>query len=169
MKQKGFAPILIIIALAIIGVLIFLILQNRTINPPPTPVPSTNPTNVSTEPTPSTTTTKRLGYIKSIDNSDGNYYMEVDFIESALPDTVRGGFKIKNTSNEVTPLSIDSNATVTMQTYSKVQDGNFVPNQFITLSQLIDAFNAGADIAASPYWIETENGKVVKILEQYVP
>lgn len=112
---------------------------------------------------------KKIGYIKSITSNGDTYQIQIDYIDFIQDKTAPNGYRIDNPSMEVITSPTEQNPTITMQTYSHAQDGNFNYNQSITFSELFNAFNSGSLIKNVPYWLEIQNGKVVKITEQYIP
>jgi len=115
---------------------------------------------------------KKIGYIKSITPNHDNYLLEVDYIDFLQDNTAPNGYRIENPSKETVKLPTDlpgSEPKVTMQTYSHASDGNFNFNQTITFSEFTSSFGTNSSIKNAPYWIETKNGIVTKITEQYIP
>lgn len=112
---------------------------------------------------------KKIGYIKSVTPNGDSYQIQIDYIDFIQDQTAPNGFRIDNPSTEVTTLPTEQNPTITMQTYSYAQDGNSNHNQSITFSEFLNAFNLGSSIKNVPYWLEIQNGTVVRITEQYIP
>ncbi len=112
---------------------------------------------------------KKIGYVKSITPKGGTYQIQIDFIDFIQDQTTPNGYRIDNPSMEIVTLPMEQNSTITLQTYSYAQDGNFNYNQTITFSEFLNAFNSDSLITNVPYWLEIQNGKVIKITEQYIP
>jgi len=120
---------------------------------------------------------QHIGYIKSISQNNGNYYLVIDYIEwitDCVPDgyNCMNGFEIVNNSSTLNAFTISNNATVIMQTLSHTGDGEYNWNQQISLSELQNVINGSSTPWYSqsiPFWIELQDGVIMKITEQYVP
>ncbi|MFA5075882.1 MAG: hypothetical protein WC480_00465 [Patescibacteria group bacterium] len=129
-----------------------------------------------------------LGYITSMEEKFGVYYLYIDYIqwltgdeakEAALEDgdctileaCAPNNFYIRNDSKKVRRLELAPDIDIRMQTYSYTPDGNY------NISEKIDAvtFKAIFDkeseslLKNSPYRVEIKDGKIFRIIEKYVP
>ncbi len=115
---------------------------------------------------------KKLVYIKSITPAYDMYEVQVDYIDIIDDPSEPNGYKISNPSLELTTLPIETNATVTLQTYSLAKDGNFNYNQLVSFNDFVNSFNSSdvdSSIKNALYWIETRYGTIVNITERYTP
>ncbi|WP_138495628.1 hypothetical protein [Paenibacillus pinistramenti] len=83
-------------------------------------------------------------------------------------------YYIVNKSEENIIYVVKSDAAVLMQLYERDGDGenaDIQPDEALSLSQFTNVFNKGGliDPADFPYHITVQDGKVVKIVQQYIP
>lgn len=108
---------------------------------------------------------KKIGYIKTISQNN----LTIDYIDYVENSSAPNGFTINNPSTETITLAVGANPTVVLQTYSHTSDGNFNFNQSINLNEFLNAYNSTTSVKIAPYWIDSTNGVVTKITEQYIP
>jgi len=108
---------------------------------------------------------EKIGYIKSITSNK----LTIDYINFIDDNTAPNGYRIDNSITDLTELDLAKDVIIIMQTYSHASDGNFNYNQKISLSEFMSIFSSDSHLKESPYWLEIENEKVVKITEQYIP
>jgi len=141
------------------------------------------------EPVVKTSDTK-TAYIHHIDHKNGKVILSVDDIdwyEGAEADKVflerepdsgeegtPDGYYIVNDSEELHSLEVAPNAQVVMQVFDKngnIEDVNTEWNQAVTLTEFQQIFNKNeiVDVSQYPFHLTIQNGKVVKIIQQYLP
>ncbi len=106
---------------------------------------------------------KKIGYINAIRPNYDVYAIDVDYINFIDDKTAPNGFRIDNPSTSITTLQTDftSDTSPLITTQS---------NEVKTFSELIRAFDEEPGKWQNiPFWIETKNGPVMKITEQYIP
>ncbi|GGA32966.1 hypothetical protein [Paenibacillus physcomitrellae] len=83
-------------------------------------------------------------------------------------------YYIVNHSEDNVAYTVSPDAAVLMQLYDRdghPENADIQPNEVITLSKFIQVFNQGGllDPAMFPYHITVKDGKVIKIVQQYIP
>ena len=106
---------------------------------------------------------KKIGFIKEIRPNYDVYAIDIDYIEMISDKTAPNGFRIDNPSPTITTLLTDFvsdiSPLITMQSGKEM-----------TFSQLIKGFDEEPEKwRGIPFLIETKNGPVMKITEQYIP
>ncbi|UPK46434.1 hypothetical protein [Paenibacillus pabuli] len=129
-------------------------------------------------------------YVEDIQHEDGKLYLIVDKIgwyqgaeadkvfEQRNPDSgidgAPDGYYIVNDSKEQEKVEVSSNAEVLMQLYDRdgtVSGTNIQWNESVALSKfesLYDNTNI-LDLSVFPYHLTVQDGKVTKIVQQYIP
>lgn len=129
-------------------------------------------------------------FINQIDNNNGRVTLQVDDIEwyegkeadkvflerekdSGL-DGAPDGYYIVNDDKQVRTLEVDPHAVIWMQIYDHT--GNIYDitpewNQAIPLAKFEVIYHANKvlDVSEYPYHLTIKDGKVVKIVQQYIP
>lgn len=131
-------------------------------------------------------------YIHALKSKDGHTIMTADQIEwyqgaeanrifaerepeaAAELGGVPDDYYIVNDSDSLTSYPIADNATVTMQIYDhtgKPGDLDIQWNEAITLHKFMTEFAKKdiIDLSQSPYHITVQDGKVISIVQQYIP
>lgn len=104
--------------------------------------------------------TKKIGYIKLIDNSK----LAIDYIDWKNDPSAPNRFKIENPDQSLTTLNLSSNVQVSI-----ISNVHGLTNNSPTLQEFINLINQNEGLKTAPYNIDVENGKIIKISEQYVP
>jgi hypothetical protein len=84
------------------------------------------------------------------------------------------GYYLINDSPNLHTLEVSKNAVVLMQIYDRPGDDKspeLVPNEKVTLQQFITLFqqNEVLDMKDYPFHLTIQNGKIVKIVQQFIP
>ncbi|AWB46398.1 hypothetical protein DCC85_21000 [Paenibacillus sp. CAA11] len=84
------------------------------------------------------------------------------------------GYYIVNNTEEAIPYNVDSQAEVLMQLYDHTGnplDAEVVWNEPVSLNKFTAIYNHDGliDTASFPYHLTIKDGKVIKIVQQYVP
>jgi hypothetical protein len=129
-------------------------------------------------------------FINQIDNNGGKISLQADeiqwyegkeadkvFLEREKDSGLDGapdGYYIVNDDKQVKTLAVDPNAVVLMQIYAhtgSIYDIKTEWNQAIPLAKFDAIYHANKvlDISGYPYHLTIKNGKVVKIVQQYIP
>ncbi|HBD02110.1 MAG: hypothetical protein UX38_C0002G0098 [Microgenomates group bacterium GW2011_GWC1_46_16] len=116
--------------------------------------------------------TKKIGYIKSIKPNYDNYALDIDYVEWINDNNAPNGYRINNPITTTEKLYTDvpgAEPKVTLQTYTLETDGQ-VKNESVTFSQFLDDFQKKPEKWTNTlFWIESTNGTVTSITEQYQP
>jgi len=136
------------------------------------------------------TTDMQTAYINQIDHKDGKLVLTADYIqwlEGAAADEAflkdepdsgmdgaPDGYYIINSDPKLRTLEIDPNAQVVMQIYDHngvLEDLQPQWNQAISVSQFIAIYGDKhiVDLSSFPYHLTIQGGKVVRIVQQYIP
>lgn len=129
-------------------------------------------------------------FINHIDHKEGKLYLTVDdiqwfegaaadeaFLENEPDSGMDGtpdGYYIVNSDNQTRAVEIDPDAQVEMQIYDQdgvLEDLQPVFNQAIPLEKFNAIFGDKhiVDLSAFPYHLTIKDGKVVRIVQQYIP
>ena len=88
-------------------------------------------------------------------------------------DEAPDGYYILNESKKLRTFQLADNAEVLMQIYNrgKLEDTDVVWNQRITAKKFVQLFrnDGGFDLSGFPYHLTVKKGKIVKIVQQYIP
>jgi hypothetical protein len=84
------------------------------------------------------------------------------------------GYYLINDSPQLHTLEVSKNAVVLMQIYDRPGDSKspeLVPNEKVTLSQFIAFFkkNEVLDLKDYPFHLTIQQGKIIKIVQQFIP
>jgi|GEM_PF-6642430 len=116
--------------------------------------------------------TKKIGYIKSIKPNYDNYALDIDYVEWINDNNAPNGYRINNPITTTEKFYTDvpgAEPKVTLQTYTLETDGQ-VKNESVTFSQFLDDFQKKPEKWTNTlFWIESTNGTVTSITEQYQP
>jgi hypothetical protein len=129
-------------------------------------------------------------YIKSIYTKGGKTYITADYIEwyegaeadkqfrirehpvefNEAPD----GFYIINDNKKLRTFEVQANSTILMQYYKRTanqSDDDIIWNEKISSPKFLTLFKdpKGWDMKAYPYHLTVKNGKIVKIIQQFIP
>lgn len=133
---------------------------------------------------------QEAAYINKLEIRDGKVYLEVDPIEwyegeeanrvfrereqdpemTEAPD----GYYIVNDTEEQIELPVADDAEVLLQIYDhtgRYEDAQISWNQLVDLNKFINIYKKDVivDMKWFPFHLTMEDGKVVKIIQQYVP
>ncbi|UVI27620.1 hypothetical protein [Paenibacillus spongiae] len=129
-------------------------------------------------------------YIHQIVNKDGKVLLtvdDIDWYEGAEADKVflerepdsgeegtPDGYYIVNDKEELHALEVAPNAQIVMQVFDKtgkIEDVDVDWNQAVTLTEFQEIFmnNKIVDVSQYPFHLTVQDGKVVKIIQQYLP
>ncbi|MGG3279508.1 hypothetical protein [Paenibacillus solani] len=133
---------------------------------------------------------QEAAYINKLEIRDGKVYLEVDPIEwyegeeanrvfrereqdpemTEAPD----GYYIVNDTEEQIELPVADDAEVLLQLYDhtgRYEDAQISWNQLVDLNKFINIYKKDdiVDMKWFPFHLTIEDGKVVKIIQQYVP
>ncbi|MWC27941.1 hypothetical protein [Paenibacillus sp. MMS18-CY102] len=136
---------------------------------------------------------QQTAYVERMDKHDGQWTLAIDPIDWYEGDAATKIFREREPDPEVTEppdgyyivnddrtqqtITLADDATVLMQIYdhgnTADEGATIVPNEPITIekyAELVGSNNEdGINIKDFPYHLTIENGKVVKIVQQYVP
>ncbi|MFD0713467.1 hypothetical protein [Paenibacillus sp. GCM10027626] len=136
------------------------------------------------------TSNMETAYIDHIETKNGQILLTVDNIDwyegeaadkifkerepDAELDGAPDGYYIVNDSEELKTLAVDPQAEVLMQVYDKtgnIEDVDTVWNEPITVAKLQEIFDQKdiVDLSEFPYHLTVVDGKVVKIVQQFIP
>lgn len=132
---------------------------------------------------------KQIGYITQVQKQkNGKYKVTIDYIQWFSRDAAQRAMKedgkckgfesecfapndfyIRNVNAKLRTFELSNKAVIMLQTYGH-KDGNFHFDQRVSLDSFTSYFNKNKERQAYiPYWIEIQNGVIVKVTEQYVP
>ena len=136
------------------------------------------------------TSNQEAVFINSIEIKDGSVYLNVDPIQwyegeeadeifrereqdpemTEAPD----GYYIVNDKEEQVKLPVAADAEVQLQLYDhtgRMEDAQIYWNQAVSLNKFLAVFDKNdiVDMKWFPYHVTVEEGKVVKIIQQYTP
>lgn len=132
----------------------------------------------------------KTGFIEQVAAADGGYVLSIDEIDwyegeaatekfleresdSGL-DAPPDGYYIVNDDNTRTSLPIADNAEVEMQIYDKTGDVTEADTQWdepVTVDKFVQLLqsDSGLHLNDFPYHLTVKNGKIVKIVQQFIP
>jgi hypothetical protein len=89
-------------------------------------------------------------------------------------DQAPDGYYIINDSPQLHTLEVSKKTVILMQIYHRPGDNKspeIVPNEKVTLSQFITLFkqNQVLDMRDYPFHLTTQNGKIIKMVQQFIP
>ncbi|QAY66475.1 hypothetical protein [Paenibacillus protaetiae] len=140
-------------------------------------------------PVPKTADTE-TGYIEGISGTAGNYVLSIDAIDWYEGDQAKkifqereggsgedgppDGYYIVNDDPTISRLPISPKAEVVMQIYDRTGDPNASDtewNESITLDKFVQLLQSDDELSIKdfPYHLTVKGGKIVRIVQQFIP
>lgn len=142
-------------------------------------------------PTATSPAEQKTAYVEGIEQRDGRYVLSVDYMDwyegeaaTAIfreqepdPEVTEppDGYYIVNDDTTLQPIELTDDALIQMQIYDRGGDGpsDIVPDEKVTAAQFAALVNEGDAAAINvkdfPYHLTVEDGKIVRIVQQFIP